>query len=470
MQWVFENGGVMPSPIPLANKKTKILASKLRSHSHQLNDVWTETLVLLTDDGARVNVKDDQAHRIVLLGDVLRRAHRPQAAPRELQLDPALPRPDLRGPLRLAPRQEGLEDRPLRRDREDQPDREQGRLHSDPPLHQDAPQDDPQGLQLRRLRDPGREGPPDRGDLPRPERRAPPRRPPQHCPHGRHLRLGGQQVRPPDRVHRGRPAARDAPRQGGGPADQVGREGPDHPHGRERTPPLPQAGDHPPRRAPAQRRHRPLGRGQAGQLRPRAHQELAPRQGPRGLEEAPRPPLRGARGLEEPPRRGRGERRLLARGRLLRADHLAAPLRGRGGGDQGRQGAARPRQAHLRARHAGQRGLHGLARGRGRGHREDVRARPRQALPLHGRGQRGAWPSWAESARPVGSNVRPCTTSSPGSPSSTRSSGSSSSSRSCSCGSPASRSATPRPSAADASSTGSRSGSPTPSSTWAATT
>jgi tRNA A-37 threonylcarbamoyl transferase component Bud32 len=70
MQWVFENGGVMPSPIPLANKKTKILASKLRGHSHQLNDVWTETLVLLTDDGARVNVKDDQAHRIVLLGDV----------------------------------------------------------------------------------------------------------------------------------------------------------------------------------------------------------------------------------------------------------------------------------------------------------------------------------------------------------------------------------------------------------------
>jgi tRNA A-37 threonylcarbamoyl transferase component Bud32 len=70
MQWVFENGGVMPSPIPLANKKTKILASKLRNHSHQLNDVWTETLVLLTDDGARVSVKDDQAHRIVLIGDV----------------------------------------------------------------------------------------------------------------------------------------------------------------------------------------------------------------------------------------------------------------------------------------------------------------------------------------------------------------------------------------------------------------
>jgi tRNA A-37 threonylcarbamoyl transferase component Bud32 len=69
MQWQFENGGVMPSPIPLANKKTKILASKLKNHSHQLADVWTETVILLTDDGARVTVKDDQAHRIVQIGD-----------------------------------------------------------------------------------------------------------------------------------------------------------------------------------------------------------------------------------------------------------------------------------------------------------------------------------------------------------------------------------------------------------------
>ena len=70
MQWVFENGGVMPSPIPLANKKTKILASKLRAHSRQLDSVWTETVILLTDDGAKVSVRDDQAHRIVTLGQV----------------------------------------------------------------------------------------------------------------------------------------------------------------------------------------------------------------------------------------------------------------------------------------------------------------------------------------------------------------------------------------------------------------
>jgi hypothetical protein len=68
-QWVFENGGVQPSPIPLANKKTKILASKIKAHSPALKDVWTETLVLLTDDNVKVNVKDDQAARIITLGE-----------------------------------------------------------------------------------------------------------------------------------------------------------------------------------------------------------------------------------------------------------------------------------------------------------------------------------------------------------------------------------------------------------------
>ncbi|MBI3724505.1 protein kinase, partial [bacterium] len=66
-QWVFDNGGVMPSPIPLANKKTKILAGKLKHHSPALRDVWTETLVLLTDDNVKVNVRDDQSPRIITL-------------------------------------------------------------------------------------------------------------------------------------------------------------------------------------------------------------------------------------------------------------------------------------------------------------------------------------------------------------------------------------------------------------------
>ncbi len=70
-QWIFENGGVTPSPIPLANKKSKILSSKLRSHSSQLRDVWVDTVVLLTDDKARIRLKDDQSGRVILLKDAL---------------------------------------------------------------------------------------------------------------------------------------------------------------------------------------------------------------------------------------------------------------------------------------------------------------------------------------------------------------------------------------------------------------
>lgn len=69
--WQFENGGVVPSPIPLANKKTKILASKLAAHDPRLREVWVETVVLLTDDKARVRLRDEQAARVIHLGEAL---------------------------------------------------------------------------------------------------------------------------------------------------------------------------------------------------------------------------------------------------------------------------------------------------------------------------------------------------------------------------------------------------------------
>ncbi len=68
-EWLFENGGVQPSPIPLANKKTKVLAGKLRSHSRRLDEVFCETVILLTDDNARPRIKDDQLGRVVRLAD-----------------------------------------------------------------------------------------------------------------------------------------------------------------------------------------------------------------------------------------------------------------------------------------------------------------------------------------------------------------------------------------------------------------
>jgi serine/threonine protein kinase len=81
LQWVFENGSVYPSPIPLANKKTKILAEKLRHYSRRLDEVFVDTLVLLTDDRARVKVKDDQADRIVHLRDAAARLEDPAQLP-----------------------------------------------------------------------------------------------------------------------------------------------------------------------------------------------------------------------------------------------------------------------------------------------------------------------------------------------------------------------------------------------------
>jgi serine/threonine protein kinase len=80
-QWVFENGGVYPSPIPLANKKSKVLADKLRRYSPRLDEVFVETLILLTDDRARVKIKDDQAARIIHLREALKRLSDPQQLP-----------------------------------------------------------------------------------------------------------------------------------------------------------------------------------------------------------------------------------------------------------------------------------------------------------------------------------------------------------------------------------------------------
>jgi serine/threonine protein kinase len=81
MQWIFENGGVFPSPIPLANKKTKILAGKLKQFSHRLDEVFVETLILLTEDRARAKLKDDQAQRVVHLGDAVERLTDPKFLP-----------------------------------------------------------------------------------------------------------------------------------------------------------------------------------------------------------------------------------------------------------------------------------------------------------------------------------------------------------------------------------------------------
>jgi serine/threonine protein kinase len=81
LQWIFENGGVFPSPIPLANKKTKILAGKLKNYSHRLDGVFVETLILLTEDRARAKLNDDQAGRVIHLRDAVERLSDPKHLP-----------------------------------------------------------------------------------------------------------------------------------------------------------------------------------------------------------------------------------------------------------------------------------------------------------------------------------------------------------------------------------------------------
>jgi len=81
MQWIFDNGGVFPSPIPLANKKTKILAGKLRQYSHRLDEVFVDTLILLTEDRARAKLNDAQAGRVVHLRDAVERVSDPKYLP-----------------------------------------------------------------------------------------------------------------------------------------------------------------------------------------------------------------------------------------------------------------------------------------------------------------------------------------------------------------------------------------------------
>ena len=69
-RWTLDNGAVYPSPIPLANKKTKILAERIAKASASLRGAFVETVVLLSDDRARVRIRDPQARRVLHIGEV----------------------------------------------------------------------------------------------------------------------------------------------------------------------------------------------------------------------------------------------------------------------------------------------------------------------------------------------------------------------------------------------------------------
>jgi len=66
-RWRFDSGHTFPSPIPLANKKSKILASRLRKRAN-LGRVYVDTVVLITDPRAGIRIMDDQADRVIKIG------------------------------------------------------------------------------------------------------------------------------------------------------------------------------------------------------------------------------------------------------------------------------------------------------------------------------------------------------------------------------------------------------------------
>jgi len=64
-EWELESGHIGPSPVPLANTKARVVASRLHL-SDALKDVRVQPLIVLTDDQVKVELDDDQGRQVVL--------------------------------------------------------------------------------------------------------------------------------------------------------------------------------------------------------------------------------------------------------------------------------------------------------------------------------------------------------------------------------------------------------------------
>ena len=80
-EWELESGAIRRSPIPLANKKAKVLGGYLRSWSQLHGKVWVQPLIILTDDRARVHLNDDQAERVLRLDQAVAYILNPDCLP-----------------------------------------------------------------------------------------------------------------------------------------------------------------------------------------------------------------------------------------------------------------------------------------------------------------------------------------------------------------------------------------------------
>lgn len=66
-EWELESVAIYKSPIPLTNRKAKVLASYLHSQNQSLKRVWVQAVIFLTDNQAEVDLDDRQVGRVVRL-------------------------------------------------------------------------------------------------------------------------------------------------------------------------------------------------------------------------------------------------------------------------------------------------------------------------------------------------------------------------------------------------------------------
>jgi hypothetical protein len=66
-EWELESGAIYRSPIPLSNKKAKIVADHLRRANPRLGHVWVQSVILLVDNRVQVQLNDEQADRVLTL-------------------------------------------------------------------------------------------------------------------------------------------------------------------------------------------------------------------------------------------------------------------------------------------------------------------------------------------------------------------------------------------------------------------
>ena len=70
-EWELDLGVVYKSPIPLANKKARVIASRLKNYMPRLEKVWVQSaLILLTDDNVKVRLNDPQSDRVLHLKEI----------------------------------------------------------------------------------------------------------------------------------------------------------------------------------------------------------------------------------------------------------------------------------------------------------------------------------------------------------------------------------------------------------------